>query len=428
MDDVVFKSRVGDGHLEHLRKFFDRLRKHDLKLNPTKCTFGVPAGKLLGFIISRRGIELDPTKIKAIQELPPPTKKVVMSFLGRLNSIGCFIAQSAVIVESILKLLKKYAPTKWTEDCQKAFDTIKRYLSNLPIFLGGKDMLRFDLGVSEIKGLYGCIHYSFDLNNGPPKKAVKGQALADLLAGSSVDDNPVPLWTYFLDEEVMTIEGEENKDELGWKVYFDGVVNFKGSGIGAILVSDSGQYYPAAAKLNFSCTNNMAEYEACIIGLHPLTWMCETFRTQNEFADALATIASMIQHPDSKYIDPVRVKIRDQPARYAFVEAEIDGKSWCVDIKMYLEKREYAEGITLNQKKTIRKIANGFFLNTNALYKRTPDLGLLRCVDSVEATKLIEEVHAGTCGPHMNGFVLAKKILTIGYYWMTMENDCSKFV
>ncbi|XP_060216587.1 uncharacterized protein LOC132644056 [Lycium barbarum] len=151
-------------------------------------------------------------------------------------------------------------------------------------------------------------------------------------------------------------------------------------------------------------------------------------RTQNEFANDLATIASMVQHPDSKYIDPIRVEIRGQRAHYAFVEAEIDGKPWYVDIKMYLEKGEYPEGITINQKKTITKLANGFFLNKNVLYKRTLDLGLLRYVDFVEATRLIEEVHVGICYPHMNGFVLAKKILRIGYYWMTMENDCSKFI
>ncbi|XP_060216523.1 uncharacterized protein LOC132644006 [Lycium barbarum] len=95
---------------------------------------------------------------------------------------------------------------------------------------------------------------------------------------------------------------------------------------------------------------------------------------------------------------------------------------------MFLEKGEYPEGITLNQNRTIRKLANGFFLNKNILYKRTPDLGLLRCVNSSKATKLIEEVHVRTCGPHMNRFVLAKKILRIGYYCIAMENDCSRFV
>ncbi|XP_049381358.1 uncharacterized protein LOC125845912 [Solanum stenotomum] len=99
--------------------------RYNLKLNFAKCAFGVPARKLLGFIVSRKGIELDPSKIKAIQDLPPPkSRKDVMSFLGRLNYICRFIAQSTVICEPIFKLLRKDATTKWTEDCQKAFDRI----------------------------------------------------------------------------------------------------------------------------------------------------------------------------------------------------------------------------------------------------------------------------------------------------------------
>ncbi|XP_015068884.1 uncharacterized protein LOC107013502 [Solanum pennellii] len=64
VDDVIIKYRESSDHLTHLRKFFERLRRYNLKLNPAKCAFGVPAGKLLGFIVSRRGIELDPSKIK----------------------------------------------------------------------------------------------------------------------------------------------------------------------------------------------------------------------------------------------------------------------------------------------------------------------------------------------------------------------------
>ena len=92
------------------------------------------------FIVSRKGIELDLSKIKAIQELPPPkTRKEVMSFLGRLNYISRFIAQSTMVYESIFKLLKNDAPTKWIEECQTAFDTIKNYLSNPPILVSPRE-------------------------------------------------------------------------------------------------------------------------------------------------------------------------------------------------------------------------------------------------------------------------------------------------
>ncbi|PKI76948.1 hypothetical protein CRG98_002658, partial [Punica granatum] len=95
-------------------------------------------------------------------------------------------------------------------------------------------------------------------------------------------------------------------------MYFDGAVNSAGSGIGAVLISPDERYYPVAAKIDFPCTNNAAEYETCILGL----------------------------------------------------QAAIDFK----------------------------------------------------------------EMHGGNCGPHMNGLMLAKKIMPSGYYWFTMETDCVKHV
>ncbi|XP_070012929.1 uncharacterized protein [Nicotiana sylvestris] len=65
-------------------------------------------------------------------------------------------------------------------------------------------------------------------------------------------------------------------------------------------------------------------------------------RIHNEFADALATLSSMIQHLDKNYIDPIQVKIHNQPAYYAHVEEETDGKPWFDDIKKYLSKGEYS--------------------------------------------------------------------------------------
>ena len=64
VDDVIIKSHESLDHLTHLNKFFNCLRWYNLKLNPAKCAFGVPADKLLGFIVSRRGIELELSKIK----------------------------------------------------------------------------------------------------------------------------------------------------------------------------------------------------------------------------------------------------------------------------------------------------------------------------------------------------------------------------
>ena len=66
VDDLIAKSREDESHIGNLLKLFKRLRKFQLKLNPTKCTFGTTYEKLLGFIVSKKGIEVDPDKIKAI--------------------------------------------------------------------------------------------------------------------------------------------------------------------------------------------------------------------------------------------------------------------------------------------------------------------------------------------------------------------------
>ena len=66
MDDIVVKSRKGSDLLTDLTKTFANLRRYDIKLNPSKCTFGVPGGKLLGFLVSERGIDANPQKVGAI--------------------------------------------------------------------------------------------------------------------------------------------------------------------------------------------------------------------------------------------------------------------------------------------------------------------------------------------------------------------------
>src|SRR5262249_29458706 len=71
MDDVFVKSRIREGHADVLRTVLQRSKEHQLKMNPKKCVFGVSSGKLLGFIVSKRGIEIAPGKAQAIAEMPP---------------------------------------------------------------------------------------------------------------------------------------------------------------------------------------------------------------------------------------------------------------------------------------------------------------------------------------------------------------------
>jgi len=93
VDDMIAKSKSEEEYLINLKKLFERLRKYKLKLSPTKCTFGVKSGKLLGLIVCQKGVEVDPDKICEILEMSYPcTEKEVRGFLGRLNYIATFIS------------------------------------------------------------------------------------------------------------------------------------------------------------------------------------------------------------------------------------------------------------------------------------------------------------------------------------------------
>ncbi|XP_070037130.1 uncharacterized protein [Nicotiana tomentosiformis] len=100
------------------------------------------------------------------------------------------------------------------------------------------------------------------------QKAVKGQVLAYHLAKNHVGGEYEPLKTYFPDEEVSFVGEDITEAYNEWRIFFDGAADFKRVGIGAVLVSEIAQHYPIYAKLRFLCTNNMAKYEACILGLN----------------------------------------------------------------------------------------------------------------------------------------------------------------
>ena len=83
VNDMIVESKDRGSDTINLRKFFERIKEYRLRLNPQKCTFRVTAEKLLSFLLSDRGIEVDPSKIKAILEMPPPkSEKEIKGFLG----------------------------------------------------------------------------------------------------------------------------------------------------------------------------------------------------------------------------------------------------------------------------------------------------------------------------------------------------------
>ena len=111
VDDMMVKSEIIEGHFEALDKFLARLEKYNLRLNPKTYIFGVNLKKLLGHIVSERGIEVDLDNIKAIQEMPVlKIEKDIREFIGKLQYSSRFIVKLTMICDPVFKLLRNNQP------------------------------------------------------------------------------------------------------------------------------------------------------------------------------------------------------------------------------------------------------------------------------------------------------------------------------
>jgi len=136
IDDMVVKSAKAKGHTTDLKAVFDRVRRHDLRLNPEKCFFGVEGSKFLRFMITQRGIEANPNKCEAIMHMRSPVcLKEVQQLNGKLVARFRFLPRLAEKAKSFFKLLKGARVFTWDDTCVKMFINIKRDLSALPILI-----------------------------------------------------------------------------------------------------------------------------------------------------------------------------------------------------------------------------------------------------------------------------------------------------
>ena len=121
---MMVKSRREGDHLDDLRETFDTLRSYNMKLNLGKYAFGVTAGKFLGFMVSQRGIEANPNKIRAIIEMAPlKNVKEVQSLNGKVVVLNRFMSRVMDKCLPFFCTLKK--SFEWTTECQEAFEDLK---------------------------------------------------------------------------------------------------------------------------------------------------------------------------------------------------------------------------------------------------------------------------------------------------------------
>ena len=125
---MLVKSQDEEIHLDDLQETFDTLRQYNMKLNPSKCAFGVSSGKFLGFMVSHREIEANSDKIQAILDMKPPQNvKEVQSLTRQVVTLNRFVSKATDKCLPFFNILKK--AFEWIDDCQRAFQDLKAYLT-----------------------------------------------------------------------------------------------------------------------------------------------------------------------------------------------------------------------------------------------------------------------------------------------------------
>ncbi|PKU64464.1 putative mitochondrial protein [Dendrobium catenatum] len=136
VDDMLVKRLEKSQHISDLEQCFRLLRHFNMRLNPAKCAFGVASRKFLGFMVTHRGIEANPKKIKAFRDMVPPKNiKEVQRLNGRIAALSHFLVRSGDKYLPFFKILRgvRNSDFQWTDECQEAFEQLRKYLASPPL-------------------------------------------------------------------------------------------------------------------------------------------------------------------------------------------------------------------------------------------------------------------------------------------------------
>ncbi|GKV50679.1 hypothetical protein SLEP1_g57376 [Rubroshorea leprosula] len=473
VDDIVVKSLKVEDHLADLDETFNNLRKNRMRLNPAKCIFGVEFGKFLGFMVSQRGIEVNLEKIRAIAEMEPPKSvKDIQRLIGRVAALHRFISKSADKCLPFFKIMRSAAQKdesgkqkkfEWSQECQAAFEELKSYLSSPPLLTKAVDgeLLYFVLHGAELrypideKAALAVVTSARKLRpyfQSHPIIVLTDQSLRQILQKPECSGRLIK-WVVELGEFEITFQqrsairaqaladfiikctpcpSTSNPEPNDWILYVDRASSSKGSGAGALLVGPKGYRSEHALKFNFDATNNMAEYEALLLGLQlALELKISAIQIYSDSQLVVNQINSICE-----VVDPVMVK-------YVALVAELKCKfqKFCLS-KIPRAENEQANllskfasdgslssrSVFVEEAMKLRRKASRYTLVDGVLYKRSFSLPLLRCLNPYEAEYALREVHEGVCGSHVGARTLAHKVLRQEYYWPSMHKDVIQFV
>ncbi|XP_071687985.1 uncharacterized protein [Rutidosis leptorrhynchoides] len=161
IDDLVIKSTTQEQIIEDMRETFDTLRNINMKLNPLKCSFGETEGKFLGYLVTEQGIQANPKKIAAIENMTAPrTVKEVQSLTGKLAALTRFLSKAAERQLPFFKTLKGCLKQKsfvWSSEAETAFQEMKKLLKTLPTLTAPVDGEILYLYISMANEAFGSV-------------------------------------------------------------------------------------------------------------------------------------------------------------------------------------------------------------------------------------------------------------------------------
>ena len=392
MDDFSVMGNSFDNCLENLRTVLARCEETNLVLNWEKCHFMVQKGIVLGHRISARGIEVDRTKIEAIEKLPPPSSvKGIQSFLGHAGFYRRFIKDFSQIAKPLSNLLVQGIPFEFDSQCLHAFSVLKDKLISAPIVVAPDWSFPFelmgdasDLAIGAVLGqkrekIFQVIYYaSRTLNDAQLNYATTEK---ELLAIVFAFDKFRP---YLIGNKVVV-----HTDHYAIK-YLMTKKDAKPRLIGWVLLL---QEFDVEIKDKKGTENLVADHLSRLEGAR------DDFPVNDEF-------------PDKKLFS-----IEDKRA-----------VPWFADYVNYLVAKVVPPEFNYQQKKRFFAHLKHYYWEEPILYRHCADQVIRRCVPEYEMHSILHHCHTLPCGGHFGGQRTAAKVLQSGFYLPTLFKDAHKFV